>query len=171
MKKLKVLNMRIYIVLFVIVLFSCKNSKSQEIIEKKPNIVFIFTDDQTYSSIHALGNSEIITPTMDSMVEEGTAFTNAYNMGSWSGAVCAASRAMIISGRFVWRANEFRQNWVKNDSAALNKSWGKILESGGYETYMTGKWHVDAPAQKVFKNVTHIRPGMPADGWEHKNGS
>ena len=59
--------------------------------QKKPNIVLIFTDDQTYSSIHALGNKEIITPNMDKMVEDGTTFTHAYNMGAWSGAVCAAS--------------------------------------------------------------------------------
>ena len=136
--------------------------------QKKPNIVFIFTDDQTYSSIHALGNNEIITPAMDAMVEEGTTFTNAYNMGAWNGAVCAASRAMINSGRFVWRANKFRKDWTKNDAVALNKSWSKILESGGYETYMTGKWHVDAPAEKIFNNVIHVRPGMPRDAWEDR---
>jgi len=136
--------------------------------QKKPNIVFIFTDDQTYSSIHALGNNEIITPAMDALVEEGTTFTNAYNMGSWSGAVCAASRAMINSGRFVWKANKFRKDWTKNDAVALNKSWSKILESGGYETYMTGKWHVDAPAEKIFNNVIHVRPGMPRDAWEDR---
>ena len=136
--------------------------------QKKPNIVLIFTDDQTYSSIHALGNKEIITPNMDKMVEEGTTFTHAYNMGSWSGAVCAASRAMMISGRFVWRANKFRQKWNKNNPDALDKSWSKILESGGYETYMTGKWHVDAQAQKIFNNVAHVRPGMPKDAWKSR---
>jgi len=136
--------------------------------QKKPNIVLIFTDDQTYSSIHALGNKEIITPNMDKMVEDGTTFTHAYNMGAWSGAVCAASRAMMISGRFVWRANEFRRNWKENNSEALDKSWSRILESSGYETYMTGKWHVDAPAQKIFNNVLHQRHGMPEDTWKGK---
>ena len=160
--------MRVFILLLVIAFSGCNQVKKQEVEAKKPNIVFIFTDDQTYSSIHALGNNEIITPTMDQMVHDGTTFTNAYNMGSWSGAVCAASRAMIISGRFVWRANEFRQNWVSKDSSAYNKSWGKLMESAGYDTYMTGKWHVDAPADKVFKNVTHIRPGMPDDAWDHE---
>ena len=136
--------------------------------QKKPNIVLIFTDDQTYSSIHALGNKEIITPNMDKMVKEGTTFTHAYNMGSWSGAVCAASRAMMISGRFVWRANEFRSNWSGNDPKSLDKSWSKILESGGYETYMTGKWHVDASAKKIFNHVLHERHGMPKDAWTGK---
>ncbi|MDO7172509.1 sulfatase-like hydrolase/transferase [Mariniflexile sp. AS56] len=129
----------------------------------KPNIVFVFTDDQTYSSIHDLGNDEIITPAMDKMVQEGTTFTHAYNMGSWSGAVCAASRAMLFSGRLVWRANVFRQNWAKNDS--IEKSWGKLMESTGYDIYMTGKWHVDAPADKVFQNTIHVCARMPSDAW------
>lgn len=151
--------------LFVFLAFCSCNSKKEIKEITKPNIVFIFTDDQTYTSINALGNNEIITPTLDKLVNEGTTFTHAFNMGSWSGAVCAASRAMMISGRYVWRANEFRENWIKNDS--IDKTWGQIMEKQGYETYMTGKWHVDAPADKVFKNVVHIRPGMPVDTWNH----
>ncbi|KGK30969.1 sulfatase-like hydrolase/transferase [Cellulophaga sp. E6(2014)] len=159
--------MKTKVYLFVATSFflACNSKPKQNPEPKKPNIVFIFTDDQTYSSIHALGNSEIITPNMDAMVHEGTTFTNAYNMGSWSGAVCAASRAMLISGRSVWRANNFRQHWIRNDS--IDKTWGKLLQNNGYETYMTGKWHVDAPAQKVFEHTTHIRPGMPKDAWDH----
>ncbi|WP_405398756.1 sulfatase-like hydrolase/transferase [Maribacter sp. Asnod2-G09] len=156
----------ILLFLLLSIFISCERKSKTEKENSKPNIVFIFTDDQTYSSIHALGNSEIITPNMDAMVHEGTTFTNAYNMGSWSGAVCAASRAMIISGRSVWRANSFRQNWINNDS--IDKTWGKLLENNGYETYMTGKWHVDAPAERVFKYTTHIRPGMPRDAWDHE---
>jgi arylsulfatase A-like enzyme len=159
------MKITLYLLLFS-VFISCESESKTASHNSKPNIVFIFTDDQTYSSIHALGNSEIITPNIDAMVHEGTTFTNAYNMGSWSGAVCAASRAMIISGRSVWRANSFRQNWINNDS--IDKTWGKLLENNGYETYMTGKWHVDAPAEKVFKHTTHIRPGMPRDAWDHE---
>jgi len=121
----------------------------------------------TYTAINALGNNEIQTPNLNRLVKNGTTFTNAYNMGAWNGAVCAASRAMMISGRYVWDAYEFRKNWARKDSAAYNQSWGKIMESAGYDTYMTGKWHVDAPADKVFQQVKHIRPGMPGDEWDH----
>lgn len=159
------MRFKFILLLITISLSACQNEVKKELHKGKPNIVFIFTDDQTYSSIHALGNNEIITPNMDQMVRQGTTFTNAYNMGSWSGAVCAASRAMLISGRYVWHANSFRKNWKKADS--LNKSWPKILEKNGYNTYMSGKWHVDAPAAKVFQKTKHIRPGMPNDAWDH----
>ncbi len=152
------------LLLLAVVLLGC-DYRSKETGQAKPNIVFIFTDDQTYTALHALGNEEIITPNMDRLVQGGTTFTNAYNMGAWNGAVCAASRAMIISGRSVWRANEFRHNWIKGDS--LEASWPKLMERAGYDTYMTGKWHVDAPADLLFNKAKHIRPGMPKDNWDH----
>ena len=146
--------------------FGCSTS-NEAIPSEKPNIVLLFADDMTYTAINALGNNEIQTPNLNRLVKNGTTFTNAYNMGAWNGAVCAASRAMMISGRYVWDAYEFRKNWARKDSAAYNQSWGKIMESAGYDTYMTGKWHVDAPAEKVFQQVKHIRPGMPGDEWDH----
>ncbi|MFS4466668.1 sulfatase-like hydrolase/transferase [Maribacter sp. 2210JD10-5] len=150
------------IVFLAIVLFGCKTKKPQE----KPNFVFVFVDDMTHTAINALGNTEIHTPNLNKLVANGTTFTHAYNMGAWNGAVCAASRAMMISGRSVWEADKFRQNWV-NGQRQTEKSWGKLMEHAGYETYMTGKWHVDAKASNIFQNVAHVRPGMPDDAWEH----
>jgi len=146
-----------------VLFFGCKSEEKEAQAGTKPNIVFIFADDLTYTAINALGNSEIKTPSLDRLVTNGTTFTHAYNMGAWNGAVCAASRAMIISGRSVWEANKFRQGWIDNTN--FDKTWGKLMENAGYETYMTGKWHVDAPADSVFQNVVHIRPGMPRDAW------
>ena len=151
------------IISITILFFGCNFPHSNS--SAAPNIVFIFTDDQTFSAVNALGNSEIHTPNLDRLVAQGTTFTHAYNMGSWSGAVCAASRAMLISGRPLWKANKFRTNWINNDS--LPQTWGRIMSAHGYDTYMTGKWHVDAKADKVFDNVKNIRPGMPSDAWDH----
>ena len=72
---------------------------------EKPNVLFLFADDQCYETIAALGHTDIDTPNLDRLVQRGTTFTHAYNMGSWSGAVCVASRTMLITGRTVWRAN------------------------------------------------------------------
>ena len=50
--------------------------------ETKPNIVFIFADDQCFDTIAALGNKEIKTPNLDRLARQGTSFINAYNMGA-----------------------------------------------------------------------------------------
>ena len=68
----------------------------------KPNVLFLFTDDQPAGTIHALGASHIRTPHIDRLVDEGTAFTNAYIMGGSSPGVCLPSRAMLLSGRTLW---------------------------------------------------------------------
>lgn len=162
-------SMKNYVkVLFLVFVFffalGCNSEKKAE--PSKPNIVFIFADDLTYTVINALGNTEIETPNLNRLVKNGTTFTHAYNMGAWNGAVCAASRAMIISGRSVWDVDNFRQGWKENKN--FDKTWGKLMEGAGYDTYMTGKWHVDAPADSVFQNVVHVRPGMPRDAWSHQ---
>ncbi len=152
-----------YLLLFLVG-FGCKDAQKE--LPQKPNIVFVFADDMTYTAINALGNTEVNTPNIDRLVNQGTTFTHAYNMGAWNGAVCAASRAMIISGRSVWDVDNFRQGWKEHKN--FDKTWGKLMEGVGYDTYMTGKWHVDAPADSVFQNVVHVRPGMPRDAWSHQ---
>ena len=150
-------------------LFACSPDQgpAEETAASKPNIVFLFADDLTYTAIHALGNEEIETPNLDRLVHNGTTFTHAYNMGGWNGAICIASRSMIISGRSVWRAKEVAESWPKGK--ALHQTWGKLMEAHGYDTYMTGKWHIAAPADTVFQTTAHIRPGMPPDAWIKRN--
>lgn len=150
------------ILILLVVATSCVQNNSPE--EKSPpNIVFIYTDDQTYETVRALGYNEIQTPNLDKLVNAGTTFTHAYNMGGWHGAVCVASRTMINSGAFIWNAKEKESLWNKKDSTALNQTWGRLMSQQGYNTYMTGKWHVAAPAGQLFDRAEHIRPGMPGD--------
>ncbi len=129
--------------------------------DDRPNVVFIFADDQCFDTIGSLGNQEVQTPNLDRLARGGTTFTHAFNMGSWSGAVCVASRTMLNSGRFVWNANA-----IHNTSEAERQAgrwWGEYMKSAGYRTYMTGKWHCKASAEKSFDVVRDVRPGMPKD--------
>ena len=73
---------------------------------KRPNVVFILSDDQRADTIAALGNTHIQTPNLDKLVSRGTAFRRAYCMGAMQGAVCVPSRAMMMSGRTLFKINE-----------------------------------------------------------------
>lgn len=70
---------------------------------ESPNILFLFADDQCSEALSAFG-SEVLTPNLDKLVSRGVSFSNAYNQGAWHGAVCVASRTMLITGRFLWDA-------------------------------------------------------------------
>ena len=128
--------------------------------QQPPNILFVFADDLAFDCVQSSGNHEIRTPNLDAMAKQGVTFTHAYNMGAWTGAVCISSRTMLNTGRFLWRAErlkkELRTEWVKEE-----KLWSQRLHQAGYQTYMTGKWHIPVDANKVFDTARHIRPGMP----------
>ena len=127
--------------------------------QNKPNILFIFADDQCYETIRELGLTDIDTPNLDRLMKSGASFTRAYNMGSWSGAICVASRHMLNTGRFLWDAE------IASKKAETERSegrwWSEYMKKAGYKTYMTGKWHVKAKAENCFDVVRNLRGGMP----------
>ncbi|HKJ68554.1 MAG TPA: sulfatase-like hydrolase/transferase [bacterium] len=125
---------------------------------RKPNILFLFADDQCYEALSALG-SEVRTPNLDRLVGGGVTFTHAFNQGAWHGAVCVASRTMLVTGRFLWHAKAIEPHLNQEREAA--RLWPQLLERAGYDTYMSGKWHVKVNAEEVFRTTRHIRPGMP----------
>lgn len=129
---------------------------------EKPNLLFIFADDMTYEAIGALGNSEIKTPHLDTLFESGTTFTHAYNPGGWNGAICVASRTMLMSGRQLWYAHK-EEPKMQKELVAEKGTWPQMLSTAGYETYMTGKWHVKIKPDTIFDHVGDVRPGMPKD--------
>ncbi len=127
----------------------------------KPNILFLFADDMTFNAIRALGCSEAVTPNLDRLVKRGVSFTNCYNQGGWHGAICVASRTMLITGRFLWNARDTEK--TMEQECAEGRLWPQYLERAGYNTYMCGKWHVKCKAEDVFQTTGQIRGGMPPD--------
>lgn len=126
--------------------------------ESKPNILFLFADDQCHEAIGAYG-SEVKTPNLDRLAAGGVSFSNAYNQGAWHGAVCVASRTMFCTGRYLWNARKCES--VLKKEAKEGHLWPQYMAKAGYDTYMSGKWHVKVKVSDIFGTVIHPRPGMP----------
>jgi len=99
----------------------------------RPNVLFIFSDDQRRDTIHALGNHAIHTPHLDALARRGVAFTRGCIMGGNQGAVCVPSRAMVLTGRSLWRC--------ERDLPPDALLWPEAFRRAGYATFGTGKWH------------------------------
>jgi len=104
---------------------------------QRPNVLLIFTDDQRYDTIAALGNPQIQTPQLDRLAARGTAFTHAFIQGGTSGAVCVASRMMLMTGRWIGHCREHLPD---------EPLWPATFAAAGYDTWMCGKWHNGAPS-------------------------
>ncbi|NBC65156.1 MAG: sulfatase-like hydrolase/transferase [Bacteroidetes bacterium] len=135
---------------FLIPLISLGQTESE-----KPNILFLFADDQRHDTIHYLGNDEIKTPNIDKLATEGTAFTNSYIMGGTSAAVCAPSRSMLMTGRSLFHIAKQGEWTFQIDPE--HKTFPEQLRDAGYETFATGKQHNGKEAfQRAFSNGSAI---------------
>ena len=148
------------IVLFMFGLFSILNAcTSSKIEEKKPNIIFLFADDMSFNTLNLLKEEGIKTPNLDRLGQSGVQFTNAFNMGGWNGAICTASRTMMLTGRSIW--NAYDADSLMKTGSYKDPFLSEILAEQGYDTYISGKWHIRKSADSVFSIARHIRPGMP----------
>lgn len=129
---------------------------------KRPNVLFIVTDDQRFDTIHALGNEEIITPNLDSLVSRGTSFTRAHIAGGTCGAVCMPSRAMVLTGR-----NPFHLEELGGNIPETHKTMPETFKEMGYETIGLGKWHngCTSYARSFTQGAKIFFGGM----WDHWN--
>ena len=120
---------------------------------QRPNVLFVFADDLRADTVGAFGGEHVHTPNLDALAARGTKLTQVYCQGSRHGAVCAPSRAMLMSGRMLTQAP---------DNLKDRKTLPEYLRAAGYATFMSGKWHNgDASLQRAFPDARAVfRGGM-----------
>ena len=110
----------------------------------KPNVLFLFTDDQRFDTIAALGNPAIVTPNLDRLAKRSFVFPNAYCLGGNTGAVCIPARNMTMSGQAWFRFNYDRGkktlvDRVTSHADPAGPTFPKSMRAAGYETYYSEK--------------------------------
>ncbi|NNE94211.1 MAG: sulfatase-like hydrolase/transferase [Verrucomicrobiales bacterium] len=109
----------------------------------RPNILFIFTDDQTHRSVSCYPEAHpwVNTPNIDALAEKGVRFANAY-IGSW----CMAARATLLTGHLSYGVNSMKMSEEKDYPASEYDPeqcpfWPSVFRKNGYQTAQIGKWH------------------------------
>jgi len=138
---------------------------------RRPNVLFILTDDQRWDCIGLAAGSKVSTPQIDRLGREGVYFRNAFCTTS----LCSPSRASILSGLYA-HAHGVSNNFTEYPDAM--PTWPRALQASGYRTAYIGKYHMgednDDPRPGFDHFVTHRGQGkywdteFRADGGERK---
>ena len=148
MKSKNALPLILSFLFLAISLISCKNNSEERELDKdqkkkRPNIVFIMTDDHAAQAISAYGHpvSKLApTPNIDRIANNGVKFNNNFCTNS----ICGPSRAVILTGKHS-HLNGFRMNGETFDGS--QPTLPKYLKEAGYQTALFGKWHLHGSPQ------------------------
>lgn len=170
--------------ILIILQLSCK--EHQEIVEKKPNVVFILVDDLGLVDLGVTGSGYYETPNIDKLAKEGMIFTHGYAASR----VCSPSRASIMTGKFTarhgitdWIGAASGENWREHERydkllpaeyvhnlSQQDVSLAEAMKNKGYKTFYSGKWHLgnkgSYPENHGFDiNVGGWDKGSPIGGY------
>ncbi len=124
---------------------SCAEGKSEVIKDERPNIIVILADDLGYNDVGFTGETEIQTPVLDQLAEQGTVFENGYVTHPY----CGPSRAGLLTGRYQARFGMENNVTFSPDDKYMGLPLDEVtladrLKSVGYKTSIFGKWHLGA---------------------------
>ena len=110
-----------------------------------PNILFLMSDDHRHDAMACAGDPLAHTPHLDALAARGMRCTHAHIMGGHSPAVCVPSRACMNTGCTPFRASESIDGKI-GSIPADRPLMGEWFHAAGYETFHTGKWHLEREA-------------------------
>nr|WP_221392423.1 sulfatase-like hydrolase/transferase [Dyadobacter sp. NIV53] len=151
----------------VFFIFAFSGLVQSEIPAKRPNIIFILTDDHRWDALGAMGNKIIKTPNLDDLAKKGILFRKAYVTTS----ICAVSRASILSGQYESRhkINNFSTDFT---TEALANTYPALLKKAGYKLGFIGKFGIDVANQpdSLFDYWASAKESQPIYELVNKSG-
>ncbi len=133
---------------------SCHRLPARRRAERRPNVVFILTDDQRWNALGCAGHPFLKTPNLDRLAADGARFANCFCTTS----LCSPSRASMLSGLYA-HAHGVTNNFT--DYPNDLPSFPRQLQDAGYATAYIGKWHMN-------EHSDERRPGF--DFWASHKG-
>lgn len=148
-------------------MFACQPKQ-----EKQPNIIYIYTDQQSETMMSCSGNKYMKTPAMDYIANNGIRFTRAYTTNP----VCSPARVSMMTGRFPGYFNDKKGNQARENGGSMNipevseqvksTSIAAYLKKAGYNLVFGGKEHLPpslAPKALGFNDITDNERDILAD--------
>ncbi len=129
---------------------------------RRPNILFILSDDHHYQCLGAAGNPHIHTPNLDRLAARGVRFSNA----RISTSQCAPSRGILLSGLETCQ-NDLISNGQIRFREGLGPTVVEQLRRTGYDTVLVGKWHIANPPREC--GFTRAPLWLPGGGSVYRN--
>lgn len=145
--------------LFAVVLLSgiSRANHRRNEVDKRPNIIFLLTDDHRWDALGSMGNPVIRTPNLDELVQRGYLFRNAYVTTS----ICAVSRASILTGQHMAKhsIDDFGTDFSPE---AFEMTYPMVLKRNGYRVGFIGKFGVgENPPAEQFDFWSCTEKGQP----------
>jgi arylsulfatase A len=160
------------LVITILALSSCGNDAENQpkdptksASNAKPNIVIFYVDDLGYGDVSSYGATQVTTPNIDNLAENGIRFTDAHS----SSATCTPSRYSLLTGEYAFRKNA---KVLKGDAKMLiepgSYTLPSMLKKSGYQTAVVGKWHLGLGDGKTPLDWNgDVKPGPLEIGFDY----